>query len=212
MISDFDIKHHYRALSISILLVMFVLSLIYIATSFSNDAAVKLELRKVSTLSIPPPAQPPKAKSESRESDIPLNVMGSGARIKIAEMQPITVASFEFSAQTIKLVQSIDIVIPNVDWQGFDLKELDDMPRLLTSAKINIPDRLKRKDSEKTKIKLEVSINEEGRVSLLRIVENSYPELNFEISEMVSRVRFTPPKRNGDIVKARFIWPLEVQL
>jgi TonB family protein len=53
-----------------------------------------------------------------------------------------------------------------------------------------------------------ILIDETGRVFPVRIVENSYPELNEELMEFASRVRFSPPTRLGVPVRTEYLWPV----
>jgi protein TonB len=208
----FSNKSYPIALGISALMIALVLALVYIATSLPINNNEALIVREVSTASLPPPVVVPKITKPISNAQIALQVQGSGAQIELSEIVPITVANFDLNKDASSFAQALNIVVPDIDFKGFALSELDGIPRLLSSAKINVPQELKRQASSTVLIRLEVSINEQGRVSLINILTNPYPSLNFEITEMVNRVRFTSPVKQGEIVKARFIWPLEVLL
>ena len=53
------------------------------------------------------------------------------------------------------------------------------------------------------------SIDEQGKLTLLNILENPYPELRPEIERIVRSSRFSVPTKGTAAVSARFIWPVE---
>lgn len=97
------------------------------------------------------------------------------------------------------------------DWQAFGLGELDKTPRLLTPIRVDFPDSLKHRGINKSKVKLHVMIDEQGKVHLKNIVNIDNPELKPGIQQAVRQARFTIPQKSGQAVKAEFIWPLEVE-
>ena len=92
----------------------------------------------------------------------------------------------------------------------FSLEQLDEMPRLLTRLSITFPQQLVSRGVLRADVELNVTIDQRGRVMLNRVNSNPHPELDGEIQRLVRVARFTPPKRDGEIVRARFNWPLEL--
>lgn len=195
----------------SVGLLLCIVALLSFILQPSSNLPKGLVLREINTPYIPPP--PPKTMTQSAQaSDIQLNVQGTGANVKPALLQSMPIVSFDMPDAPILRSPEMTINVPEINWLGYGLNQLDQVPRLLSDATINIPPALKRQNVGPVNIKLEVSIDTSGSVSLIRIVFNPYPELRFEIEQMVKRARFTAPQKGGENVKARFIWPLEVQL
>ena len=96
-----------------------------------------------------------------------------------------------------------------IDWQGFNLDELDSVPRLLTDLDMRFPQGMVDRGIKRFKVELSVLIDEGGRVLLREIVQNPYPEVNDRIRSLLVRARFTPPQKDGTAARAVFIWPIE---
>ena len=77
--------------------------------------------------------------------------------------------------------------------------------------RLKFPKSLSRKGEKHELQKLDVIIDEQGKVPLVSIVDNSYPELTREIQALVRNSRFTAPQKDKQPVRARFIWPLEIE-
>ncbi|MBB1372512.1 energy transducer TonB, partial [Pseudoalteromonas sp. SR45-4] len=97
----------------------------------------------------------------------------------------------------------------NVNWDAFNLNQLDDLPTLLTPVKAVLPKSLTRQGVEIFTVKLDVFIDENGIVSLIEVVQNPYPTLKPAIDKIIKQSRFSAPKKEGEAVRARFIWPIE---
>jgi protein TonB len=196
---------------LSVSLVLCIVALLIFILQPSSSVHESLVVREINTPYIPPP--PPKMMTKSLQtSDIQLNVTGADAIVKPLLLQTMPIVSFDITDAPILPSPELIIKMPEINWLGYGLNELDQVPRLLSDAKINVPPDLKRQNLRPITVKLEVSIDISGSVSLIRIKLNPYPELRFEIEQMVKRARFTAPQKAGEKVKARFIWPLEVQL
>ena len=57
-------------------------------------------------------------------------------------------------------------------------------------------------------IRLEVMIDEKGATTVLEIVESSDPALEAPAIEAAEQWIWTAPKKNGEPVKARYIFPI----
>lgn len=55
---------------------------------------------------------------------------------------------------------------------------------------------------------IDIIIDEEGRTYPVRILLNPFPSVNEEIMNFASKVRFTPPVKQGVPVKTEYAWPL----
>jgi hypothetical protein len=134
---------------------------------------------------------------------------GSGASITLQNLQQ----KVEITKPTVPQLdirqtqwQSLD-----VDWQAFALNDLDGLPTLLTPLRVNLPKSLSRRGVDHVLLKLDVVIDEQGRLELVNIIENPYVELQPEIQRLVRNSRFSAPQKEGQPVRARFIWPVEIK-
>ncbi|MEM7603075.1 MAG: energy transducer TonB, partial [Verrucomicrobiota bacterium] len=90
----------------------------------------------------------------------------------------------------------------------FTLNDLDDQPRLLNRPRISFPESLRRRGVTEGRVCLEVEIHPNGRVDVLRVIECSDPEFASIATNFATRARFSPPKKDGRPVAAKFQWPI----
>ena len=157
----------------------------------------------------PPPPPPPVVQQNLVDSPVNLQIQGSGPVIQMIDVEPdINIAPPEMRdiATETAQWQSLD-----VNWDALDLNQLDSLPTLLTALRVNFPRSLSRQGVDQVLVKLDVVIDEQGRATLVDIVENPYPELRSEIERLVRNSRFTVPQKNNENVRARFIWPVEIK-
>jgi len=198
---------------LALLLVAAVLLVLVVAVGLSTPREPLLELREVHSAPAKPPPPPAARQQEpERRSRIELQVSGSGPALEKLPELDMRVADFAAPEQFAPPPGQASIELPEVEWRGFSLDQLDMIPRLISMVSLNVPTELRRRLRDVITLRLEVSINRQGEVTLLRIVESPDPALEFSIRQMVARARFTPPQRHGEAVEARFIWPLEVDL
>lgn len=95
--------------------------------------------------------------------------------------------------------------------QEFGLAQLDGRPRLLTNLSMRFPESLRRRGVDSVSFEAHVVIDQSGAVTLRQIIDNPYPELEPQIRELMRRARFTPPEKDGQRVRAAFVWPLLIQ-
>ena len=201
------------AFALSLLVLTSVLALLWLGQLAERVIDDKVVVREIAMVALPPPPPPQNiSQAESAEPMHSLVVQGAGAAIQAIE---------------IKVASKLAIVKPKtpniqanapkwqpmtVNWDAFSLNQLDDLPRLLTPVKARLPKSLTRQGITAFIVKLDVFIDEHGRVSLIDVVENPYRELKPEIDKIVKQSRFSSPKKDGETVRARFIWPIEFKL
>lgn len=192
---------------------LMVLALLGILASnwLANEYEPKVMVRKVNQAFTPPPPPPKPVNRQTSEAQptIDLNTAGEGPSLAVSN---------------IKIKQDFDPMLsppdlnhsPNdfeldlaVDWQAFGLGELDSVPVLLTQIKAVFPRSLARKGIKKAKVALDVFIDEQGSITLVGIKEMPHKELSDSIHKMIRNSRFSVPTKNGQPVRARFIWPVE---
>lgn len=91
--------------------------------------------------------------------------------------------------------------------QLFDVRDLDEIPRPVRQVAMQVPSRFKRERISGTVV-LEIQIDEQGRTTVLRVVETSSPELNENAIKAAEQFRWTAPTKNGEPVKARYELPI----
>jgi hypothetical protein len=193
--------------------VLMVLALLGILASnwFANEYEPKVMVRKVNQAFTPPPP-PPKPvtrQTNTAQPTIDLNTAGEGPALAISnivikqDFNPmLSPPDFTHASNDFELDLS-------VDWQAFGLGELDSVPVLLTQIKSVFPRSLARKGIKKAKVALDVFIDEQGNITLVGITEMPYEELSDSIHKIIRNSRFSVPTKNGQPVRARFIWPVE---
>ncbi|GAB2676816.1 energy transducer TonB [Aliiglaciecola aliphaticivorans] len=204
-----------RALSllISIAMLSMALFIMWMSDWLKTQTDETLVVRTVSTVNLPPPPPPPPPQQthEVSQTDVQLNVQGEGATLPV----------IEFDVQSIDLLKPQEINIDplntqwqslEVDWDAVGIESLDAVPTLLTPLVVDFPKSLQRRGVTKTLVKLDVMIDEEGKVTLINVASNSYPELNQEIRKLVRKSRFSPPQKDNEPARARFIWPIEISV
>jgi len=194
----------------SIVILSIALCVLWVSHNVIKNPEPVIVIREISlaTLPPPPPPPPPVKQQQMVQSPVTLQIQGQGPSLKMVHVdKKITIKKPDMPNMiaTETSWQSLEI-----DWQAFKLSDLDGLPTLLTSLKINLPNGLIRKGIKRVPIKLEVMINESGHITLINIIENPYAELKSEIKRLIRGSRFSVPKRNNQAVRARFIWPLEI--
>ena len=204
------LRRQLLAAAAGVVLLLVLLALLIAGQRLPDLASPTLEVREIS-IALPPPPPPPPAAVTPPQVDIPLNIGASGSGPVLPSIdlpREITLSRPETPRLNVQEVSFANVA---PDWDAFDLSELDSLPTLLTPVSIVMPASLKRQGVRNVSLRLEVTIDEQGRVSLNRIVENPHPELNEEINRLIRRSKFTAPQKDGAAVRARFIWPIQIQ-
>ncbi len=198
------------AMAAALVVLLLTLAILLVGQRIPEITEPKLEVRTLN-VALPPPPPPPPQPVEQPQVDVPIDVSapGRGAVVPKIDM-PKEIVLERPDAPKITTVQPVfDNLAPDLD--VFNLDELDGLPKLLTQLRITMPKSLLRRGINEVQVRLEVTIDETGRLTLNRIIENPYPELNKEIQRLIKRSRFTPPKKGNEAVRARFIWPIEIK-
>jgi len=208
-----DIKFRILAVAISVFLIFTFMSALLFFQQIEIDAPETMIIRQIA-LAPPPPPPPPPSPVQERQADstpvINLSTVGAGPTMKFSQIKVINKAQLsDLTPPDLTPVNTAFSDQLTVDWQAFGLNELDDVPRLLTSLKINFPKSLVRKGIRKITVELDVLIDENGKVVLRNIISNPYPEFEPIIQNLMQKARFTAPKKAGISVRAVFNWPLE---
>jgi TonB family protein len=100
---------------------------------------------------------------------------------------------------------------PPIAKSHYSTSELDGTPRLLRHGSTTFPSSLARQGVSRGTVVLEVELSTSGAVSVRRVVSSTHPELVAPARGVASSARFTPPKRNGEAVKAIMRWPIIIE-
>ena len=100
---------------------------------------------------------------------------------------------------------------PPIAKSHYSTSELDGTPRLLRHGSATFPSSLARQGVSRGTVVLEVELSASGSVSVRRVVSSTHPELVAPARRVAASARFTPPKRNGEAVKAIMRWPIIIE-
>ncbi len=100
---------------------------------------------------------------------------------------------------------------PPVAKSHYSTNELDGTPRVLRHGSTSFPSSLSRQGVTRGTVTFEVELSTSGSVSVRRVVSSTHPELVAPARRVASGARFTPPKKNGQPVKAIMRWPIVIE-
>ena len=93
----------------------------------------------------------------------------------------------------------------------YGISELDGTPRLLRHGTATFPVSLSRKGISRGTVIFEVELSALGSVRIQRVVSTTHPDLVEPARRVASSARFTPPKRDGQVVNAVMRWPIIIE-
>lgn len=200
-----------QAFVLSSLLLLAALLLIAYSRTLNLPNKQQLLVRQVDIGSVPlPPPPPPPAPAPTSAAEPLLQLQLADASVSLATPPQITQPETRFNlAAPVLQTQQLNWQALDIDISALSLDQLDALPQLQTPLNASFPRSLTRKGVTAALVKLDVLIDEQGRLTLLDIVQNPYPELANEIERLVRSSRFSPPTQHGQAVSARFIWPVE---
>ncbi|CCQ11589.1 hypothetical protein PALB_24900 [Pseudoalteromonas luteoviolacea B = ATCC 29581] len=162
---------------------------------------------------MPLPPTPPMLKNQQMNKHdsemVELNVSGAGSALEIDLDVDIPKVDMAIETPLLSMPKPTwqDV---EVDWQAVHLSALDEQPKLLTPLTVSFPQSLIRQGIKQVDVKLDVLINENGRVTLISILANPFSELNQTLHLLVEQSQFTAPMQDSQPVRARFVWPLQL--
>jgi outer membrane biosynthesis protein TonB len=204
-----NIRHPLFAFGLSLLVLTAALLLLWLGQLAEHVVQDKVIVREVAMVALPPPPPPSIQQQQTSEPMQSLTVQGAGASIQAVEVKinsNLNVVKPDTPSIKVSTPQLQSI---SVNWDAFSLNQLDGLPTLLTPVKAILPKSLTRQGIDVFTVKLDVFIDESGKVSLIEVVQNPYPELKPAINKIIKQSRFSAPKKEGETVRARFIWPIE---
>lgn len=100
---------------------------------------------------------------------------------------------------------------PPVAKSHYSTSELDGTPRLLRHGSATFPSSLARKGVSRGTVVFEVELSTSGSVTVRSVVSTTHPDLVGPARRVAASARFTPPKRDGQAVKAIMRWPIIIE-
>ncbi len=199
-----------RAAVFSLCFLGAALAMLWLGNWAKQQVPDPLDVRTVALTLPSPPPPPPPAQTLPQPTPVALTVQGTGTTLPNITLTPPAMQMAQPKPSQIKAAapqwQNLQ-----VDWQAFQLDELDSLPTLLTPLRVRLPKSLTRKGVNEVLVKLEILVDENGQVALIQIIDNPYPELEPHIEQMVRTSRFSPPQKGDDAVRAKFIWPVQIK-
>lgn len=201
-------RRHLLAAGLSAALALALLLLISLDDLLEEPDDARIAYREIRISSPPPPPPPPRVADPSRSApprlDLSLAANDSPVEMQISELDIDVAAGALTGFGDGGWGEGI-----GVDFGAFDLGELDVVPTVVSFVPFNYPDDLVERGIESFEVRLHILIDEEGRTHLLQILYNPYSSLNDEVERFVSSVRFTPPTKGGQVVRAEWAWPVK---
>lgn len=102
-------------------------------------------------------------------------------------------------------------ISPPAEKTHYNSNELDGVPRLLRHGSASFPSSLSKQGVKSGTVTFEVELSTTGSVSIRRVISSTHQELVEPARKVAASARFTPPKRNGQAVKAIMRWPIVIE-
>jgi hypothetical protein len=204
-------------LGTALLLLMLVLA--SLGGSTRKAESEEILVRREVQMYVPPPPPPP---AQTRQQSgggggQPLAIVSGNSEVKLEIMEldvdaPVSTIGMGGTGSGGGSGSGLGLgfgsgVGEGIDWGTVAIADLDGLPTVVSSPPY-YPGQLVRRGIYEFSVKFHIMIDEEGYTWPISIVENSYPELNEELMEFASKVRFTPPTRLGIGVKTEYLWPV----
>lgn len=93
----------------------------------------------------------------------------------------------------------------------FEIADLDQTPRLLQGQPPRHPQELLRERTE-GEVRLRVILDERGLVRVESVISSDHPAFVTPAIEAAERFRYTPPTKDGEPARTRFVLPIQFSL
>jgi protein TonB len=190
-----------------------LLSLILLTKVEPAEKPETLVVRPLDVQLTPPPEPPPPERPvEQTSNPTPsINLMGPGngpeltysESAKPAMNNLAKVEQPQFDRNKIDLAANL-----SVDFPILEVQELDSVPRLLSTNRINFPRTLRERGVNRVATQVEIIIDQQGRAYVKKIIDPVYPEMVDIIRKAINDSRFTTPTKNGRPVQAVYLYTL----
>ena len=220
-----DSNRRILASCLGMLLLVMLLLLASLHSSFDVEPPPKITIHKVRMYSQPPsPPAPPMKKQGSPGSPMPSLVKGNTKTpVKLAVMDPdVGINSGSIGGFGLGSIGGFGLGGQGDgygmgegggggNWGTVALPELDNIPMVLSAPLISYPKEAIKKNILEFNVMIHIVIDEQGRAYPIGILQNPFPSINEALLKFVSSARFTPPTKQGVPVKAEYAWPLLIK-
>lgn len=203
---------------LSLLLVAALTWIMLKLDSVTQPKEDEVEIRQLESFVPPPPPPPPPIKlqaSEETPSAPSINLLGMGAgpqmqyddnpKLSYSRLEKIAKPDFNLNDLDIRKELTLDLPL-------FEVKELDGIPKLVSSNHISFPPELSRRGIDRVETKVEIIIDQTGRAYVKKIIDPVYPEMIAVIRKAINNSTFTIPRKNGQPVQAVYLYSLNFSL
>ncbi len=198
---------------LSLFAVMSLTAFIVLQDSLQMPESDTVTLREVDIALPPPPEPPPPVEVQMEESSeapsIDLPGRGAGPALAFSDNPKLSITNIQrirkpdFDIGKVDLTQSLSVNFPLLE-----VKELDQIPRLVSTNRISFPQELRRKGVSRVETKVEIIIDQTGQAFVKKIVDPVYPEMTEVIRKAINDSKFTIPKKDGKAVQAIYLYTL----
>src|SRR5690554_2814623 len=166
-------------------------------------------------IALPPPPEPPppintrQPEAESLTPSIDLVGPGTGPSLNFSNNPKLTVLSLEkverpeLDTRSMALSKTL-----SVDFPILEAKELDQIPRLVSTNKLSFPREMRIRGINRIATRVEIIIDQNGQAFVKKIVDPVYPEMIEVIRQAINDSRFTIPTKEGRPVQASYLYTL----
>jgi len=202
-------RHPLFAFGLSLIVLSAALLLLWLGQLAEHHIQDKVVVREIAMVALPPPPPPSISQQQTSEPMQSLAVEGAGASIQAVKIKINSNLSIVKPDTPSVKVSAPQWQSMSVNWDAFSLSDLDSPPVPLTPVKAVIPKSLTRQGVDIFIVKLDVFIDENGKVTLIEVLQNPYPEIKPVVDSIIKKIRFSAPKKEGKAVRTRFTLPIE---
>ncbi len=193
--------------------VMSLTAFIVLHDSIPISESETVTLREVDIALPPPPEPPPPVEMQVEESSAPPSIdlpgRGAGPDMTFSDNPKLSMARVQQIHKPDNDVGKLDLTRSlSVNFPLLDVKELDQIPRLVSTNRISFPQELRRKGVSRVETKVEIIIDQSGQAFVKKIVDPVYPEMTDVIRKAINDSKFTIPKKDGKAVQAIYLYTL----
>jgi protein TonB len=203
---------------LSLLLVCALTWLILTLDSIIQQQEEEVEIRQIQAFVPPPPPPPPPIKVETATEapaapSVNLLGVGDGPQMQYSDNPKLSynrlekIVKPEFNMNDLDIRKELTLDLPL-----FEVKELDGVPKLVSSNHISFPKELSRRGIDRVETKVEIIIDQAGRAYVKKIIDPVYPEMIAVIRKAINNSKFTIPRKNGQPVQAVYLYSLNFSL
>ncbi|MEM9159468.1 MAG: hypothetical protein AAGB46_10500 [Verrucomicrobiota bacterium] len=207
------LRNPIRVVAIAFALVVGVLFLLPFTQHLAGMKKASMDVRSIDVALPPPPPPPPEPPPpEEKKAETPEPQLQQ-------QPKPLSLSQLELSlnpgaGDAFGASFGMGAFEVETDAMGdlatFSISELDEVPRITRTPDWSWPRHAMGKIKSDLTARILIFINPDGRVEVQNVRNLNYSIVEREIIDWMQRFRFTPPKREGKAVRARYMFPVEI--